>query len=68
METQEMVYQIFVVYVFIKTLFFAPLLWIAFCIRLKERRQESLATVSAPTPPAHHKAPVYQGTLIEQLG
>lgn len=68
METQEMVYQIFVVYVFIKTLFFAPLLWITFCIRLKERRQEALALVASPATQAPQKEHAYQGALIEQLG
>lgn len=68
METQEMVYQIFIVYVFIKTLFFAPLLWITFCIRLQERRQEAVALAASPTLQAPQKEPAYQGTLIEQLG
>lgn len=68
METQEMVYQIFVVYIFIKTLFFAPLLWITFCIRLKERRQESLAVAMPTSLTTNQKEHAYQGTLIEQLG
>ena len=71
MTTHEMVYQIFVVYIFLKALFFAPLLWFAFCLRMKERREALAVSANEGTKsPALSPEPeaLYSGNLIEQAG
>lgn len=65
MATHDMVYQIFIVYIFLKALFFAPLLWFAFCVKMKERRESSLSHNANLSAQAEAQ---YSSTLIEQAG
>ena len=43
MATHEFVYQTFVIYIFIKSLVFLPLVWIAFLFWWSERKGTSMA-------------------------